>query len=60
MEVQDMFRLKLFFISIVFVLSFIIALPAAAASWTTTGDLNTGRYRHTATLLPDGKVLNFC
>ena len=29
----------------------------ANGSWTATGDLNTGRSRHTATLLPNGKVL---
>src|SRR5262245_48937999 len=29
----------------------------ASASWTLTGELNIGRYDHTATLLPDGKVL---
>src|SRR6266480_3619301 len=29
----------------------------ASGSWTTTGNLNTGRYYHTATLLPNGKVI---
>jgi large repetitive protein len=28
-----------------------------AGTWTNTGSLNTGRYEHTATLLPNGKVL---
>jgi len=28
-----------------------------SAQWTLTGQLNTPRYRHTATLLPNGKVL---
>jgi hypothetical protein len=30
---------------------------AANGTWTTTGSLNTGRWDHTATLLPDGRVL---
>ena len=29
----------------------------ASGTWTTTGSLNTARYYHTATLLPNGKVL---
>ena len=29
----------------------------ASGSWTATGSLNIGRYQHTATLLPNGKVL---
>ncbi|HVF72220.1 MAG TPA: kelch repeat-containing protein [Chthoniobacterales bacterium] len=29
----------------------------ASGAWTTTGSLNTGRWSHTATVLPDGRVL---
>jgi hypothetical protein len=29
----------------------------ASGTWTTTGSLNTARYEHTATLLPNGEVL---
>ena len=31
--------------------------PIYTGTWQTTGDLNTGRFYHTATLLNDGKVL---
>jgi len=33
------------------------ALAAASGFWTTTGSLNTARISHTATLLPNGRVL---
>ena len=29
----------------------------ASGTWSATGSLNTARYQHTATLLPNGKVL---
>jgi N-acetylneuraminic acid mutarotase len=35
----------------------VASVQAAAGSWSYTGDLNTSRYLHTATLLPDGTVL---
>src|SRR5437879_12383450 len=31
--------------------------PALCSSWTATGSLNTARYYHTATLLPNGMAL---
>jgi hypothetical protein len=40
-------------------LAFVLATvhPAAAATWVTNSPLLTARYGHTATLLPNGKVL---
>ncbi|MCK4579581.1 MAG: hypothetical protein KAU50_12385 [Candidatus Marinimicrobia bacterium] len=55
-----MYRLKLSFIFMVLALSFIVTLPAAAASWSLMEDIPLGRSGHTATLIPDGKMLNFC
>src|SRR5579859_346272 len=43
--------------SIVFTLVLCSVHPASAASFTTVGSLNIGRSGHTATLLPNGKVL---
>ena len=44
-----------------FVLAMLLALPLAAQAvtntWSAAGSLTTGRYSHTATLLPSGKVL---
>ena len=38
-------------------LAFILTLPTRAADWSPAASLATGRERHTATLLPGGKVL---
>jgi hypothetical protein len=38
-------------------LSMVEVYDPAAGTWSGTGALSTGRYRHTATLLPNGKVL---
>ncbi len=34
-----------------------LSQPAKAGVWSTTGSLNTGRLKHTATVLPNGQVL---
>ena len=34
-----------------------LSQPAEAGVWSSTGLLNTGRMNHTATVLPNGKVL---
>jgi hypothetical protein len=35
----------------------LLGLAPASGTWTATGSLNTARYFHTATLLPNGMVL---
>jgi hypothetical protein len=35
----------------------LVSAQVATASWTITGSMNTNRFLHTATLLPNGKVL---
>ena len=50
-----MFPLKLTLASLALSLS--LAQPSRASSWSNTGALNTGRENHTATLLPNGKLL---
>jgi N-acetylneuraminic acid mutarotase len=57
LEAQKMSRLKNIFIFAVFALSLIVVSSAAAASWTEVAYLDTARSDHTATLLPDGRVL---
>ena len=39
------------------VLMLAVSARASPGTWTQTGDLNFGRAKHTATLLPNGKVL---
>ena len=35
----------------------VLVQPCAGQTWTATGSLNTARWGHTVTLLPNGKVL---
>jgi N-acetylneuraminic acid mutarotase len=41
----------------VLMLMFLLVYPAQAASWVTNSPMTTARFDHTATLLPNGKVL---
>jgi hypothetical protein len=55
--VSRAFGLTAAFVLTILALSTAMPQAAAARTWTITGSLVTGRYGHTATLLPNGRVL---